>query len=278
VTLRFFARPDSVAQQLRATLQSVADRQSRVLAVAQLLVRRRQIPFSAALVQARAAAATAPAMTVRLTAADGSRYRGAAGRFESGASTQLLLFIFLNSLNGALWLIETRRLGVARRILSTPTSIRVLVGGQVLGRFAIALVQALIIIVGSLVLFGVRWGDPLGTAAVVIAFCLVGTGVAVLLGSLFASGEQAGPVAMLLGLGLAALGGSMAPLEVFPSTARKIAHLTPHAWANDAFSKLLEHGGHLSTVLPQVGVLLGFAAVALTVATWQLRRSLTLGR
>ena len=274
LTLRFFARPDSVAQQLRATLQSVADRQSRVLAVAQLLVRRRHTPFAQALARARVAAATAPAMRVQMTAPDGSRYRGAAGRFDSGASTQLLLFIFLNSLNGALWLIETRRLGIARRILSTPTSIRVLVGGQVLGRFAIALVQALIIIVGSLVLFGVHWGNPLGTAAVVIAFCLVGTGVAVLLGSLFTTGEQAGPVAMLLGLGLAALGGSMAPLEVFPSTARKIAHLTPHAWANDAFSKLLKHGGDIVTVLPQIGVLLAFALVAITLAVWRLQRTL----
>ena len=124
--------------------------------------------------------------------------------------------------------------------------------------------------------FGVGWGDPIGTAAVVLAFCLVSTGVAVLLGSIFSSSQQAGPVAMLLGLGLAALGGSMAPLEVFPATARRIAHLTPHAWANDAFSKLLKHGGDLVTVLPQVGVLVAFAAAVLTVATWQLRRSLTL--
>ena len=48
----------------------------------------------------------------------------ASGRFEPGASTQLLLFIFLNSLTGAAWLIETRRLGIARRMLSTPTSTR----------------------------------------------------------------------------------------------------------------------------------------------------------
>ena len=140
---------------------------------------------------------------------------------------------------------------------------------------AIALVQALLIILGTLILFGVDWGDPLGTGAVVLAFCLVGTGVGVLVGSLFSNEQQAGPVAMLLGLGLAALGGSMAPLEVFPTAARKIAHLTPHAWANDAFSKLLDHGGDLVTVLPQVGVLLGFAAVSLAVATWRLRRVLT---
>jgi len=121
----------------------------------------------------------------------------------------------------------------------------------------------------------VDWGNPLGTAFVVVSFCLVGTAAAVLLGSLFASEQQAGPVALLLGLGLAALGGSMAPLEVFPKTARRIAHLTPHAWASDAFSKLLRHGGDLVAVLPQVGVLLAFATVALTIATWRLRRALT---
>ena len=81
-------------------------------------------------------------------------------------------------------------------------------------------------------------------------------------GTLFSSEQQAAPVALLLGLGLAALGGSMAPLEVFPPTARTIAHVTPHAWANDAFSKLLDHGGDLVTVLPQVGVLLAFAAAS----------------
>jgi len=152
----------------------------------------------------------------------------------------------------------------------------------VLGRFTISLVQALIIIFGSFVFFGVHWSNPYGTAAVVISFCLVSTGVAVLLGSLLSNAQQAIPVAMLLGLGpglgLAALGGSMAPLEGFPNTARTIAHITQHAWANDAFSKLIKHGGHLAMILPQVGVLLAFAAVVLTVATWQLRRSLVRSR
>ena len=67
----------------------------------------------------------------------------------------------------------------------------------------------------------------------------------------------------------------MAPLEIFPKTARAIAHITPHAWANDAFSKLLKHGGDLATILPQIGVLLGFSAVVIAVAVWRLRRSLT---
>jgi ABC-2 type transport system permease protein len=273
--VRYFARPDSLAQQLGATVQAVVANEGAVLGAAQLVHGERGTPFGQALAQARATAARLPRVTVALTAPDGARYPRAEGRFESGASTQLLLFVFLNSLNGAIWLIETRRLGIVRRMLSTPTSTRSILAGVLLGRLGIALLQALIIVVGSALFFGVGWGDPFGSAAVVLAFCLVGTGAAMLLGALCTNQEQAGPIALLLGLSLAAFGGSMVPLEVFPSAVRSVAHITPHAWANDAFSKLLEHGAGVVDVLPQVGVLLGFAAVTVTLATWRLRRAVT---
>ena len=67
----------------------------------------------------------------------------------------------------------------------------------------------------------------------------------------------------------------MAPLEIFPKTARAIAHVMPHAWASDAFSKLLKHGGDLATILPQIGMLLGLSAIVIAVSGWRLRRSLT---
>jgi ABC-2 family transporter protein len=121
----------------------------------------------------------------------------------------------------AAFVIETRRLGIARRILSTPTSAGTLIAGQLLGRLAVALVQAMIIVLGSMIFFGVNWGDPLGTAAAVSSFCLVGTGVAVLVGSLCSNEHQAQPIGFLLGLGLAALGGSMAPLEISKTLPRK---------------------------------------------------------
>ena len=212
---------------------------------------------------------------MRLTAPNGGLYSTASGRFDQSASTELVLFIFLNSLNGAVWLIETRRLGIARRMLSTPTGMRTIVAGELLGRLVVALLQAAIIVLGCVLFFGVNWGDPVAAFAVIVSFALVSTGAAVLLGSVCSSEQQAGPVAILLGLGLAALGGSMAPLEVFPPAARAIAHVTPQAWANGAFSKLVKHGGDLVSVLPQIGVLLGFAAVTLTLAVWQLRRALT---
>lgn len=275
VSVEYLARPDTIARNLRGSAESAVARQAALVGAARLVERTGGVGFEPALERARAAEARVAPVTVAVTAPDGSAYEEPGGRFESGASTQLLLFVFLASLNSAVWLIETRRLGVARRVLSTPTSVRTLLAGIGLGRLGVALLQALLIVVGSLLLFGVRWGDPAGAAAVIVAFCLVGTGAGMLLGSLASSEEQAGPLAVLLGLGLAALGGSMVPLEVFPDGVRRAAHVTPHAWANDAFAELLDRGGSLADVLPEVAVLLAFAAVLGGLATWSLHRALT---
>lgn len=83
------------------------------------------------------------------------------------------------------------------------------------------------------------------------------------------------PIWPLLGLGLAALGGSMVPFEVFPDTVRTVAHVTPHAWANDAFAEIVRRGAGLGGVLLELGVLAAYAVALLAAATWRLRRTLT---
>ena len=74
----------------------------------------------------------------------------------------------------------------------------------------------------------------------------------------------------MLGLGLA-LGGCMLPIELFSPTLQTVAHFTPHAWGLDAFAELVRNNGTIVDILPELGVLLGFAAVLLTLATWRLR-------
>ena len=94
-----------------------------------------------------------------------------------------------------------------------------------------------------------------------------------LAGAALANENQAGALTPV-GLALAALGGCMVPLEVFSPTMQTIAKITPHAWANEAFNELLAHGGGLTDVLPQIGVLCAFATVLLSLATVALRRSI----
>jgi ABC-2 type transport system permease protein len=273
--LRYIARPGTSAQQVGETVRSAVARQAELLGAARFAVARHaSASFSAALGKARAVSAAVPRVSVTERTAGTARFGRSLGQFDEGAWTELLLFMFLTAMTGAVAFIEIRRLGVPRRMLATPTPPGTVVAGETLGRLLVGLIQALVIIVGSALLFGVHWGEPLGVAAVVLLFGLVAAGFGIFVGTLFRNEQQAMGLSLLLGLGLAALGGCMVPLEVFSPTLKKVAHITPHAWANDAFAKLIGHGASIGAILPQLEVLAAYAAVLLILATWRLRRIL----
>ncbi len=194
--------------------------------------------------------------------------------FALGAQSQLVLFVFLTSLSGATQLILSRQLGVSRRMLSTPTSIGTILVGESLGRFAVALFQAVFIVAATALLFGVTWGDPIGATALVLAFSLTGAAVAMLIGAVANNAEQAGSLGVFAGLGVGAIGGSMVPPEIFPEPMATISWFTPHRWALDGFRELIAGGG-LTAILPQLGVLMAVALVLLALATWRFRAAIT---
>lgn len=274
VTLRYLARPDQSSQQLGETVRGAVARQAVLLGAARFAVASHAAPgFDAGL--AAAARTSVPAVSVTQTTAGTTLFSRTLGQFDEGAWTELLLFLFLTAMTGSVALIETRRLGLSRRMLATPTSPLTVITGETLGRVLIACVQALVIILGSALLFGVSWGQPAGVAAVVLLFALVAAGAGIFVGTLFRNEQQAIGISLLLGLGLGALGGCMVPLEVFSPAMRQVAHITPQAWGNDAFARLAGHGASITGILPQLGVLAAYAAVLLALAAWRLRRVLS---
>jgi len=278
VAVGFVARPsDQNGQLARETVREVVAAQGLPIRAARFAAGQGAGSFEDALAAARLVAAQEPSLTVTYTQAGESAFEDFEdlGTFDLGAGQELVLFMFLTSLAAAADLILTRRLGVARRMLSTPTSTGVILAGEVAGRFGVAMVQGVYIMVGTLVIFGVNWGDPLGAIAVVVMFALVGSGAAMLSGAIFRNEQQAGGLGVLLGLGLAAIGGAMVPIELFPDTMATIARFTPHAWAIDAFAELVRRDGGFLDILPQLGVLALFAVGFMGLATWRLHRVLT---
>lgn len=192
------------------------------------------------------------------------------------AGGELTLFIFLTSLFGAQAVLTSRQYGVTRRASAAPVSAGQIVAGEAISRYLVAMIQAAIIIVGTVVLFGVDWGSPLAVILLSAAMALVGTGAAMLLGAFGRSEQQVGALALMAGLVLAALGGSMQPLEFFPEGMRRVAFaITPHAWMNDSLWKILVDGKGVGAVLPAVGVLAGVGLVLLALASRALAHRLT---
>ncbi len=191
------------------------------------------------------------------------------------ASGQLTLFIFLTSLSGAGYLLLTRQFGVTRRMRAGPVPVGSIIVGEALSRFVVALLQAGIVLVGAMVLFGVDWRAPGPVLALCAAMALVGCGAAMLLGTLAGTEQQAGALALLLGLVLAALGGSMQPLHFFPDGLRTVAFaVTPHAWMNNALWRILVDGDGFAQVWPAVAVLVGVGATLLLLAAVAMARTL----
>lgn len=273
-SVEYIGRLDQGSVQYRASIEAVASDQSAVFRAARIVEGEGLADFGTAVASAQLVASGPGGPEVEVSTA-GEALFGDMGQFDLGAPSNLVLFVFLTSLAGSAALIQTRRLGVSRRMVSTPTSIGQILIGETGGRFAIAMIQGLFIMIGAAVAFDVKWGDLLGASVLLILIALIGAGGGMLMGSLFDNDEQAGSMGVFIGLGFAALGGAMFPLEIFPDTMVKVAHVTPHAWAIDGFAELIRHGGTLATIATEVAVLTGFAVVMMALGTWRLRAKLT---
>ena len=196
------------------------------------------------------------------------------GQFDIGASGQLLLFVFLSSLTGAVTLIQARRLGVVARTLTAPVKAGHLVLGEALGRFVIAMVQGTWIMVFSALFFNVNWGS-IGVSLLVLSlFSMVAAGAAMVLGAMLDNEGAASGMGVGIGLVLGALGGSMMPLELFSDTMSTVSKFTPHAWAYEAFAEIQRRDAGVVEVLPQLAVLAAMAVALLVIGAWAVRRSM----
>jgi ABC-2 type transport system permease protein len=258
---------------VRSAVAAVVARQAAQVRAARFATTEAGVGFDTALARARALRDTEVQIRVEATTV-GGRTDALPTGFNYTAPANLVLFVFITSLAGAAALIEARRLGVTRRLLATPTPVATVLLGEALGRFAVALLQGLIILGVGWLVFGVDWGDPPAALLLTVTFALVATGAGMLGGSVLRNAEQATSIGPPVGIALGMLGGCMWPLAIVPEPMRVAGHLFPQAWAMDAFIALIARNTGLAGITRELAVLAGFAAVSLSLATWRLRRTL----
>lgn len=196
-------------------------------------------------------------------------------QFTHAAMGMLTVFMFLNGAVAGAGLVQTRKLGIGRRALSTPVGAGAFVVGQGGARFLLGLVQAMLLLAFAAMAFGVSWGDPLGILALSVAWALVSAGAGMLVGSVARTEDQAVAVAVPVSIGLGMLGGTMWPLDIVGPTMQTIGHAAPHAWAMDAWYALVNDGAGIVGIGAELAVLLGFALLLAVVSALLLRRTLT---
>ena len=275
VHLEFLGTSTSLATGLQAAVEANVSKVAAIQTAARIAASTAGVPLDRAATAAAAAYATVPGLSIDTTVVGQASQFSGFSQFTFGASTQLVLFMFLTSMTAAGRLVYTRQIGVSRRMLSTPSSVATIVAGEALGRYAVAILQAGYIVAVTAIVFRVSWGDPVATGTLIALLALCAAGVAMLLGAVARNASQASSLGVFAGLGLGALGGCMVPFSIMPPLMQDLARLLPHSWALLGIQSLIRDGGGLASVAQNIAVLAVWGVVAMALATWRLRRALT---
>ncbi len=184
----------------------------------------------------------------------------------------MAMFATFGMIGGAAVLIQERQSGTLRRLVVMPITKGSILLGKLLGILLVGLVQMALLIVAAALFFDVPWGNsPLALALVVLAFGLAITSLSMMMAALTKTLAQANALGTVIVLSISALGGAWWPLDIVPGWMQTIGRISPISWAMDGFQDIITRGLGLTAVLPEVAVLLAFAAIFLTIGIWQFR-------
>jgi ABC-2 type transport system permease protein len=187
--------------------------------------------------------------------------RPATGGFSQSIPGMGSMYVMFAVFPAAVALMTERKLRTLQRLVTMPVTRVQVLGGKLLARFLLGMLQYTVIFIFGYVL-GVRYGtDPIALGLTMVLFTLCITALTLALATLLKNENQAGAITLLLTLTLAPLGGAWWPLEIVPDWMRTIGHISPVAWAMNSYNELLYFGGNVGTVLPHLGVLAGMTVV-----------------
>lgn len=176
-----------------------------------------------------------------------------------GITVQFIMMMVM--IYGGITVLEDRKKGVLARMLNSPLSIGELIQAKLLGRWAMGMVQALMLFVVGKIFFKLNLGDVGLSLLVIAVFAWAMAGLSICIGSLCTKEDMIVGLAVLLANVFAGLGGCWWPIEVVPPAVRTAGMVSPAWWAMDALHKLRFFQGDFAAIAPNLGVLLVLSAV-----------------
>jgi ABC-2 type transport system permease protein len=180
------------------------------------------------------------------------------------AGAVAVMFLLLAGIQGAISLIEERRLGVYDRLLAGPKPIAAIITGKFLFLVAQGIVQAALVFTAASVFYGVNFIASFGFWLITTLVVAAATsGLALSLCAICSSRQQAQVLSTFVVLIISAAGGSMVPRFFMPPWLQALGWWTPNAWSIQAYSSALTPGSSVSSLVTAWAILMAMAAGAL---------------
>lgn len=190
----------------------------------------------------------------------------------NSAIGQMLTWVFIPLIGLSAMFALERQLGTLKRVLTTPTTKATYLGGTVLGQLITALVQMGLLILFSIFVMKLNWGNsPLAVLMILVSSILAAASLGVMLGTLVKSEGQANGLSIMVGMVMAMMGGCWYPIELFPLAIRTAVKVLPTTWAMQGLLDIVVRGQGVSGVWLESVVLLGFALLFFVIGVWRFK-------
>ncbi|HEX5297438.1 MAG TPA: ABC transporter permease [Streptosporangiaceae bacterium] len=186
------------------------------------------------------------------------------------AAGMAVFFLFFTVQFGVTSLLEERSEGTLARLLAAPIGRASILGGKLMVSFLLGIISMAVLVVATSLLFGARWGNPLGVAVLIVAAIAAAMGIMSLIAALAKDAEQAANWQSVAAVALGLLGGTFLPASQAPGVLSTLTFAAPQAWFLRGLGDL--RGGSLAVVWLPALAMLGFAVVAGGLALFRLRR------
>jgi ABC-2 type transport system permease protein len=230
----------------------------------------RQAYFSDALKQSQSLLSAAPS---RVTELKGNTVEPVPYNPRTNSSAgQLITWVFIPLIGISAMFAYERQKGTLRRLLTTPTRKSTYLLGTIFGQVVTALVQMLLLILFGIYVMKLDWGSqPLALGVMMVSAALAAAALGTTLGTFVKTEGQASGLSIMTGMVMALLGGCWYPLEMFPQTVQNVVKILPTTWAMRGLLDIVLRGQGLTAILPDAGILLGFAAVFFGIGIWRFK-------
>ena len=190
----------------------------------------------------------------------------------TSSAGQLITWVFIPLFGISALFAYERQQGTLRRLLTTPASKATFLLGTITGQVAMALVQMLLLVGFGILVMKLSWGrEPLALFVILLTSALAAAALGTTMGTFIKSEGQAGGLSVMFGMVFALMGGCWYPLELFPPAIQNAVKVLPTTWAMQGMLDLVLRGKGLADILPEAGVLLGFALIFFTVGVLRFR-------
>jgi ABC-2 type transport system permease protein len=190
----------------------------------------------------------------------------------NSSAGQLISWVFVPLIGISAMFAYERQQGTLRRLLVSPTHKATYLIGTIFGQGVMAIVQMLLLIGFGMLVLNLKWGSsPQALAIMLVCSTLAAAAMGTMLGTFVKTEGQAGGLSMMLGMVMALLGGCWYPIELFPPIVQQAVKILPTRWAMQGMLDIVARHQDWVAVLPEAGVLLGFALVFFTIGVLRFR-------